>query len=176
MLLNKLKIIADRFEEFLCSVMLGYIAVTLNIEVFNRYVLNSPSAYTDEISRTLMIFIVFIGIPWAVKTERHIIIDLLPKDSKYLLRLILEIVSKVLFSILCVLLVYASYLAIEFHHMLGSTTEGLELPLWLLLCVIPGSALLTIVRLVQSILKSINSYKVNVSQQKTIEGEKYGVI
>ncbi|ANG64641.1 hypothetical protein A8C75_20615 [Marinobacterium aestuarii] len=163
-MLKILRVIEDRFEEFLCSCMLGYIAITLNAEVFFRYILNSPSAYTDEVSRTLMIFIVFIGVPWAVKSDRHVIIDILPTTASWAKkRLVIEILSKILFIGFCVAFIMASYRASLFHRMLGSTTEGLGIPYWILFGMMPLIFSLTIVRLVQSIARSIRKNRKNTS-------------
>ncbi|MGI9273254.1 MAG: TRAP transporter small permease [Endozoicomonas sp.] len=170
MMIKLLKLLNHRFEEFLCSLMLGYIAVSLNIEVFNRYVLNSPSAYTDEIARTLMIFIVFLGVPWAVKLDRHVIIDLLSPDVSPKLRLTFQLFSKTLFIVFCVLFSHAAVRAAEFHHMLDSVTEGLRLPLWLLLGILPFSFGLTVIRLIQSMHQCIRQYQSAVqSSIKNVE-------
>ena len=140
------------FEEFLCSLMLGYIAISLNIEVFNRYFLNSPSAYTDEIARTLMIMLIFLGVPWAVKSNKHVIIDLIPTTKAWQSkRVVIELISHIIFIIFSIFFALAAYRAAEFHHMLGSTTEGLGIPYWLLLGSLPGIFVLTIVRLLQRI-------------------------
>ncbi len=140
------------FEEFLCSLMLGYIAISLNIEVFNRYFLNSPSAYTDEIARTLMIMLIFLGVPWAVKSNKHVIIDLIPTTKAWQSkRVVIEFISHIIFIVFSILFALAAYRAAEFHHMLGSTTEGLRIPYWLLLGSLPGIFILTIVRLLQRI-------------------------
>lgn len=138
--------------------MLAYIAVSLNIEVFNRYFLNSPSAYTDEIARTMMIMLIFLGVPWAVKSNRHVVIDLIPTTKKWQTkRIYIELISHIIFIVFCILFALAAYRAAEFHHMLGSVTEGLGLPYWLLLGILPGIFILTIIRLLQRIHSLFNN-------------------
>lgn len=160
-----IKIIDQYFEEVLCSGMLAYIAVSLNAEVFNRYFLNSPSAFTDEIARTLMIMLVFLGVPWAVKLNKHVIIDLIPTTAKWQKkRFYIEFISHSIFILFCTLFISASYRAAEFHHMLGSITEGLGLPYWLLLGALPGIFTLTIFRLLQRIYKLLQTQKAATTQ------------
>ncbi|MFP8967758.1 TRAP transporter small permease [Pokkaliibacter sp. CJK22405] len=148
-----LRLLERRFEEFLCSLMMAGIAILLNLEVIRRYVFNSPSSWSDEVCRTLMICIVFIGVPWAVKTNSHVIIDLIPVSNRKL-RGFFEILSKIIFMVFCGFFITSSVSAIEFHHMLGSETEGLQLPYWIMLMVLPLSFGLTILRLLQSIVES----------------------
>lgn len=154
------------FEEFLCSIMIGYIAISLNIEVFNRYFLNSPSAYTDEIARTLMIMLIFLGVPWAVKLNKHVVIDLIPTSEKWRSRRVyIELISHLIFIVFSILFALASYRAAEFHHMLGSVTEGLGLPYWLLLGTLPGVFVLTVFRLLQRIYVLLKNRNVATPQE-----------
>ena len=171
-MMKLLKLLNHRFEEFFCSLMLGYVAISLNIEVFNRYVLNSPGAYTDEIARTLMIFIVFLGVPWAVKLDRHVIIDLLSPEVSPKVCLAFQLVSKTLFIVFCVLFSLAAIRTQEFHHMLDSVTEGLRMPLWQLLMILPFSFGLTVIRLIQSMAGCIKQYQLSTKasqEEKTME-------
>ncbi|WP_084035519.1 TRAP transporter small permease [Marinomonas ushuaiensis] len=165
-MLKLIKIMDRYFEEFLCSLMLGYIAISLNIEVFNRYFLNSPSAYTDEIARTLMIMLIFLGVPWAVKSNKHVIIDLIPTSKAWQSkRVVIELISHIIFIVFSILFALAAYRAAEFHHMLGSTTEGLGIPYWLLLGSLPGIFVLTIVRLLQRIYTLLKTRNATDSQE-----------
>ncbi|MBJ7556608.1 TRAP transporter small permease [Marinomonas spartinae] len=151
-MLKPIKLIEKHFEEFLCSLMLGYIMVSLNIEVFNRYVLNSPSAYTDEAARLLMIMIVFLGVPWAVKLDKHVIIDLIPVSEKWRTRRrVIALISHLIFITFSICFIFASIHAAEFHHMLGTVTEGMEIPYWIPLSILPAIFGLTIIRLLQRI-------------------------
>lgn len=159
MFIKMIKLLERNFEEVLCSLMIGYIAVALNIEVFNRYILFSPSAYTDEVVRMLMLFIVFIGVPWAVKQDRHIVIDLWPQDLSPKKQFMLNIASNGFFLIFAIVFSLAAIEAVEFHKMLESRTEALGFEYWIQLSVLPFSFILTCVRLIQKIYLSWVTYK-----------------
>lgn len=139
--------------------MLGYIAISLNVEVLNRYVLMSPSAFTDEIARMLMLFIVFLGVPWAVKQNRHIIIDLWPRDISPTKNLILDIVSNLLFLMFAFVFTQAALEAVEFHKMLGSKTEALGFEYWIQLSMLPFAFGLTCIRIIQRIISAVIDYR-----------------
>lgn len=152
------KLLDRYFEEVLCSAMLAYIAISLNVEIFNRYFLNAPSAYTDEVARTLMIMLVFLGVPWAVKANRHVIIDLIPHSKIWQSRrLVIELISHVIFIVFSVFFAIAAYNAAAFYNMLGAVTEGLGVPYSFLLGALPCVFALTIVRLLQRIYTILKS-------------------
>lgn len=153
-----LKFLEGHFEEMICACMMGYLALSLNIEIFARYVLNSPTAVTDEVARILMIGIVFLGTSLAVRTKSHVVIDLLadlPKKSS----LMVSIASHLIFMVFSGMMVIASLQTVGFHKMLKTSTDGLGLPFWVLLSVIPFSFLLTILRLIQSIVECLGQHK-----------------
>ncbi|MGR5144013.1 TRAP transporter small permease [Photobacterium sp. DNB23_23_1] len=171
MLLTIIKKVDQHFEEFFCSIMLGYIAISLNIEVINRYVFMSPSAFTDEIARMLMLFIVFLGVPWAVKCNRHIIIDLWPKDISPVKKLSLDIISNVMFLIFSYLFTQAALEAVEFHKMLGTKTEALGFEYWIQLSMLPFAFGLTCIRIIQNIIASVMDYRQTGNTELTLHEE-----
>lgn len=148
-----LRFLDDNLEKTLCALMLGYVAVSLNVEIFARYILNSPTAFTDEIARIFMICIVFLGTSLAVKTRSHVVIDVLPKLSPKA-SVAVNITADSIFIIFCFIFIASSFRAVSFHKMLKTSTDGLGLPYWILLSVMPLSFMLTILRLGQSIALS----------------------
>ncbi|WP_413112543.1 TRAP transporter small permease [Thaumasiovibrio sp. DFM-14] len=171
MLLTIIKKIDQHFEEFFCSIMLGYIAISLNIEVLNRYVFMSPSAFTDEIARMLMLFIVFLGVPWAVKLNRHIIIDLWPKDLSPKKTLVLDLISNIIFLVFAALFTHAAIEATGFHKMLGSKTEALGFEYWIQLSMLPFAFGLTCIRLVQKLISCVAEYRSTIHTPSMIQEE-----
>lgn len=161
------RILDAHFEEFFCALMLGYIAISLNIEVFNRYIFLSPSAFTDEIARMFMLFIVFLGVPWAVLKNRHIVIDLWPPTISPKKTLVLDLISSGCFLIFAVIFTSAAYDAMEFHKMLGSKTQALEFQYWIQLSMLPFAFALTCIRLIQKIYFSVETYKEAISSELT---------
>lgn len=160
-----LKKIDNHFEEFFCALMMGYIVLALNAEVFLRYIFLSPSAYTDEITRMLMLFIVFLGVPWAVKTDKHIIIDLWSADLSGGKKLFLNVLADVIFLIFAVLFTQAALEATQFHHMLDTRTEALEFPYWIEIAILPFSFALTCIRLLQNLVKHCRNYRTLAENQ-----------
>lgn len=144
----------ENLEKVLCALMLGYLAVSLNVEIFARYVLNSPTSATDEIARILMICIVFLGTSLAVKTRSHVVIDILPNLPPKV-SIMIAIFADVVFIAFCIIFILSSFRAVGFHKMLNTSTDGLGLPYWILLSVMPISFVLTIVRLIQAIALSV---------------------
>jgi len=66
-----------RGEENLAALCMAALLITLGLQVFTRYVLNDPFAWTEEASRYLYVYIVFLGASAAVSDRSHVAIGFL---------------------------------------------------------------------------------------------------
>ena len=53
--LGKVKFWMDKFLSIACAVLLSFMTILVLIQVFSRYVLNSPVAFTEELVRYSLI-------------------------------------------------------------------------------------------------------------------------
>ena len=67
----------ENFEEKVMSIALWAIVVIMGIQVIMRYVFKSSLAWSEEVSRYLFIWMVFVGISYGVKRASHMRIDML---------------------------------------------------------------------------------------------------
>ena len=66
-----------RVEKIVAAVLIAGIAVCVFLQVLFRYVFESPLAWTDELSRYLQVWMVFIGAAIAADRLSHFHLDLL---------------------------------------------------------------------------------------------------
>ena len=67
--LGKVKFWMDKFLSIACAVLLSFMTILVLIQVFSRYVLNSPVAFTEELVRYSLIWTGFIGAAYAFSTR-----------------------------------------------------------------------------------------------------------
>jgi len=75
------------------------IAIIVSLSVFFRYVLNNSLTWSEEISKYLMVWMVFVGAPIAMLESRHIAIEILPNLFKPKLRAFIFLCVNVLIVI-----------------------------------------------------------------------------
>ena len=61
----------DKILSIACAVLLTFMTVLVLIQVFSRYILNSPVAFTEELVRYSLIWTGFIGAAYAFSTRAH---------------------------------------------------------------------------------------------------------
>ena len=93
--LGKVKFWMDKFLSIACAVLLSFMTILVLIQVFSRYVLNSPVAFTEELVRYSLIWTGFIGAAYAFITREHMCLvlvrDSLSPSGKRILMTVIDI-------------------------------------------------------------------------------------
>ncbi|TCT37141.1 TRAP transporter small permease [Martelella mediterranea] len=89
--MQNIRTILEKTVLFLITVFLALLVIMATWQVISRYVLNSPSQFTDEALRFTMIWLVYLGASYAFGlTDRHMSLGLIKDALKGRKRLILE--------------------------------------------------------------------------------------
>lgn len=71
--------ILDKILETVLGLMVAVMVLGCFWQVFTRFILNSPSKYTEELLRYLLIWMTMIGVPYAFGKDRHLSINLVTR-------------------------------------------------------------------------------------------------
>jgi TRAP-type C4-dicarboxylate transport system permease small subunit len=112
-------------------------------QVFTRYVTGSPSSFTDELARYLMIWIGVLGAAYVSGKNLHVAIDILPKRANRKTQIRLKMVV----TLLVILFVFFAFVIggsrlVYISYVLGQQSPALQLPLAVVYIIIPISGLL----------------------------------
>ena len=134
----------NRFlEVFLVALMIGMV---LNVlwQVASRYLLNSPSSFTDELARYLLIWIGFIGAAYGTGKHIHLAIDLLPSKIKNPgHKLLHQKIINGLIAIFSLLVMVVGGLRLVYVTLiLDQRSSALDIPLGIVYMAIPLSGLI----------------------------------
>ena len=70
-----LRFLDNNLEKIICVTCLALMSVIIVAQVFFRYVLKNSISWSEEIARYLFIWLIYIGISYGVKMDRHISVD-----------------------------------------------------------------------------------------------------
>ncbi|MHA7832369.1 MAG: TRAP transporter small permease [Flagellimonas sp.] len=76
-----LKRTLENILAHLLVVLMGLMVLNVLWQVFSRYVIGEPSAFTDELSRFLMIWLGLLGTAYVSGKNGHVAIDVLAKRA-----------------------------------------------------------------------------------------------
>ena len=135
--------IIDKALEWMLVFLMSVLVLDVLWQVASRYVMNSPSSYTDELAGFLLIWVGLFGAAYVAGKREHLAIDLLLQRSSDKRKRKLEIVISViviLFAII-VMVIGGSWLVYTRFY-LSVKSAALGLPLGVVYLVLPISGLL----------------------------------
>jgi len=124
-------------------ILMAALVVSVSWQVISRYVFASPSSWTEEVARFLLIWIGVLGAAYAFRTGVHLGLDILPKKLTGRSALVLK-----LFTMLAVVLFSGSVLVVGGASLVALTWElrqysaVLGLPIAFIYSVIPATGVL----------------------------------
>ncbi|RBW68380.1 TRAP transporter small permease [Bacillus taeanensis] len=144
------------FEEYILVILSLLTVVVIFIQVVMRYLLDSSLVWSEELARYAFIWMVFIGVSYAVKKQRHITVDafaLLFNDKG---KIVLAMIGNVFFFSFCLILAYFGYGVIL---KVSRLSPALEIPLgWIYAAPVVG-LILSAIRLIQILYKQVKELK-----------------
>ena len=148
----------NKVLEVFLVILMTVLVVDVLWQVFSRYLLSSPSSFTDELAGYLLIWVGVLGAAYVSGRKEHLAIDILvQKSPPARQRLLLIIIhSLILLFALSVMVVGGSVLVYT-RFILQVKSAALQLPLGYVYSVLPISGLIIIYYEVLHILKIINS-------------------
>lgn len=145
----------NHIEEIIAGILFVLMVIIINVEIFNRYFLLSPGAYSEEIAKYLFIWSVFFAMVYAVKENAHIVTNIIPDKTPIHILKIIEITSTVIFILFSIFMIYYGWVYTVKMYQFERLSEAMGAPLYYFCVSVPVGFSLVLLRLVQQLLKLI---------------------
>ncbi len=133
----------DKVLEWVLVFLLSFLVIDVLWQVASRYIMKSPSSYTDELAGYLLIWVGLLGAAYVAGKREHLAIDLLIQKSSPKRKFKLEIIISAVIIIfaITVLILGGSWLVYTRFY-LSVKSSALGMPLGIVYLVLPLSGLL----------------------------------
>lgn len=129
-----------KLEEYILVLLIGAMTVVTFAQVFFRFVLNSPLAWSEELARYLFVWITFLGASIALYRWGHfqvdIVINLFPEKIKR----IIDSAIYVLIMLFASIMVYYGFILVQYAS--GQLSPALQLNMAVPYLALPVSGML----------------------------------
>lgn len=153
--MKKLSNLLDKFEFAVCVVLITVLLIVSTSSVLSRYVLPTPLAWSEELSRFLFMWLVFFTCSYAVRTKASLAIDFIPTmvlKNKPLACKILRILNDIGFLAFCAFMIWrgvpSALKSVEF-------SSTLHIPMKLVYMCMPVGSVMISIRLLQDIIMAV---------------------
>ncbi|MDC3412191.1 TRAP transporter small permease [Aquibacillus sp. 3ASR75-11] len=152
-----IKWLDQHLEEALLVLFSTIMVTVIFLQVVMRTLDNSLS-WSEELARYSFIWLVYIGISYGVKKQRHIKVDVALLLLKEKGRILLTIVANLLFIGFSIFVIYYGYSIATQLLSFGQKSPALQIPMGLVYMATPIGMGLTVIRLVQNLILLIKSF------------------
>ena len=133
----------NRILEVFLVILMSVLVVDVLWQVASRYILSSPSSFTDELAGFLLIWVGVLGAAYVAGRKEHLAIDILiQRSSPARQRMLLYIIYSIIFLFALSVMVTGGVVLMYTRFALQVKSAALELPLGYVYSVLPVSGLI----------------------------------
>ncbi len=153
----------NRILEIALVAIMSILVIDVLWQVTSRYVLSSPSSFTDELAGFLLIWVGLLGAAYVAGRNEHLAIDLLLQKTRVSRKRNLMIIIQlcILAFAVTAMVIGGSWLVYT-RFALGVKSAALQLPLGYVYIVLPLSGLLIAYYSIRSIIQLFKN--INISE------------
>lgn len=134
-------------------VIMGVMVINVLWQVFTRFIVGTPSSFTDELARYLMIWLSILGAAYVSGRNMHVAIDVLPLRFSLTIQKTLKLI---VYSLIIVFAFFAMVIGglrlVYITYILDQYSPALQMPLAVVYFAIPLSGVLIIYYKISDIL------------------------
>ncbi len=133
----------NRVLELTLILLMSVLVLDVLWQVFSRYLLSSPSSFTDELAGFLLIWVGVLGAAYVAGRKEHLAIDILiQKSPPARQRLLQYIIHTLIFLFALSVMVTGGVILMYTRFVLQVKSAALQLPLGYVYIVLPISGLI----------------------------------
>jgi TRAP-type C4-dicarboxylate transport system permease small subunit len=140
-------------EDALCAAALGSVAVIICGQVVSRYVFNYTPSWSEELSRYLVVWTIFIGTAVGVRKNIHIGVDAFIRLAPRWMKLTLEVLLNLIGAVVSGVLIWLSVLFIQDTIEYEQLSPAMQIPMWLPYLAMPVGLSFGVVHFLHDIVK-----------------------
>ena len=148
--MKKLKYVLDNFERWIMMALFVALFFIVMAGIISRVVFNSPFTWTEEAARLVFIWLIFMGISYGTKYDKHInvtiVLDKMPKKVSVLFTIFWDIVALAIF-------VWIGFYGVQYIiYMSNSVTSVLRINQGITTSIVAISAILNLIRIIEKLI------------------------
>ena len=157
--MNKLLKPLEWIENSIAVVSMATVSLLVFGQVVSRYGFNYTPVWSEELSRFLVVWSIFIGVAIGVRNNQHIGVDALLRFLPHKLLLASEVLLNLIGVVVISILVYTSIDFIKETMEYGQLSPAMRIPMYIPYIAMPVGLSLSIVHFIHNIVKLFTNPK-----------------
>jgi len=145
MKLSQVKNSVDSVLKWILIILMALMTINVLWQVFSRFVLQTPSSFTEELARYMLIWVGILGAAYVAGQKMHLAIDLLPTKLKGKSKAVLDIfIQSTILLFALVVMVIGGVRLVVITLTLNQISAAMQIPLGYIYTVLPLSGALMV--------------------------------
>jgi len=153
-----LKWLDEHLEEYILVILSIFTVVIIFSQVVLRYIFNSSLPWSEEIARYAFICLIYVGVSYGVKRQKHLSVDVFIMIFNDKGKIIINMIANFLFLGFALVI---TYYGIDIVGRITRESAALEIPMEYVYMALVVGMILTSIRLIQNIYKNYKEFKKN---------------
>ena len=155
--MNKLIKLLEWIENSIAVFSMATVSLLVFANVISRYGFNYTPIWSEELSRFLVVWSIFIGVSIGVRKNQHIGVDALIRFLPHKLLLASEILLNLIGVVVIGILVYTSLEFIQQTMEFGQLSPAMRIPMYIPYIAMPVGLTLSIIHFIHNIVKLLTN-------------------
>lgn len=135
----------DKIISWLLIFLMGSMVLNVTWQVISRYIFQSPSSFTDELSRYMLIWLGMLGAAYVAGQNQHLAIDIVLRKLQGRAKMKLQTLINVLIMVFAIAaMIFGGSNLVYITYLLGQKSATLQIPLAYIYSIIPASGILVL--------------------------------
>lgn len=163
---EKFLAVSDRLLAWFLIFVMASMVVGVTWQVVSRFMLSSPSSFTEELARFQLIWIGLLGAAYAFRRGAHLGLDLLTANMPIQAKLRTAMVANALaFVFAATVMVYGGWQLVTLILSLGQLSAALQVKMGYVYSVIPLSGILICIYALVNIKQSMDGIDITIKDE-----------
>ena len=154
-----LGLFVDKLEEYSMTVLTIIMTVLIFMQVVMRYIFKDSPAWTEELSRYIFLWAIWIGASYGVKTHSHVRLTILTSRLNKKVQSAVNVVVWFLWLGFIIFLVFKGFELVGTFLSSGQTSTAMHIPMWIAYASVPVGCTLMVFRLLQNAYYALKKFK-----------------
>ena len=152
--------------SIVCCIGLAVLAGVCLYQVFSRFVLEAPTVWSEALARTLMVWVVLLGMPIALRKGAAISMSVAAEMASPRVKAVIDLVVAIAIAVALVIMFYQGLALLD--RISNQRLAGLDVPIVWAYAAVPAGAALGLIAL---LLSGVEKIRKSAATPPALDGE-----
>lgn len=167
--MKKIFKVLNKTEDIIASSLLIITSLLVFTQVILRYQFNYSISWSEEVSRMMIAWFIFIGSSMAVRENAHVSMDALSAVISGKVEIVIGMIVDIVNIIFCIIIISAGIDMLRNAIAIGSMATSIKIPLYIPYASVPVGVFLMLIRYIVNLVNKFKDFRGFDDKEKEVK-------